>query len=124
MSALTDGLLSLKTATFGVVTILMSALILGSIGFLAQISAPQTANAAEPAAPVCSVMTLVSGTDTDTAGWTNTNPSASPMNQGLYSGGSYGAAQLTDDVIPPWINPATDADFSGPGAKWVSTDDS
>ena len=46
------------------------------------------------------------------------------MNQGSYSGGSYGAAQLTDAVIPPWINPATDAAFSGSGAKWVSTDDS
>jgi hypothetical protein len=42
----------------------------------------------------------------------------------LYSDGTLVAADETDPVIPPWIDPATEASFVGTGATWVSTDPS
>jgi len=59
---------------------------------------------------------LDSGTTTLTAGWTNVNPSSTPLNLSLYSGsGTLTHAVAANVVIPPWVNPAS-------AAVWISTD--
>ena len=121
MDVITNELLSLRGMSFGVAAFVMASLILGSVGMLAQFARPQTAHAAADPAPVCSVIELHSSASTMTAGWTHTNPTAAPLNQALYSLGSYGSAQSTETVIPPWVDPATAAHLSGSGAQWVST---
>ena len=121
MDVITNELLSLKGMSFGVAAFVVASLILGSVGMLAQFARPQTAHAAADPAPVCSVIELHSSASTMTAGWTHTNPTAAPLNQALYSLGSYGSAQSTETVIPPWVDPATAAHLSGSGAQWVST---
>ena len=69
----------------------------------------------------CSVIHLMSGTNTKTAGWTATNPSGSPLTIGQYSPGTLVAASVTTPVIPPWVDPAVDAHFATTGALWVSS---
>ncbi len=68
----------------------------------------------------CSALTLVSDTDTQTAGFTQVNPSSSPLMTSSYSG-SMTDAVAAQTVIPPWIDPSTDAAYSGSGAIWIST---
>ena len=73
----------------------------------------------------CSVMTLTSGGGTQTAGFTETNPvnAAVALMPTYYSGGgSFVAATLTQAVVPPWIEPSSDANFApSGGAEWLST---
>lgn len=122
MEAMTNELLSLRTVSFGVAAVVMASLVLGSVAILAQFVRPQAAHAQEDLAPVCSTIELHSGDDTTmTAGWTHTNPTATPLNQELYSLGSYGASQETQ-VDPAWVDAATATHLSGSGATWVSTD--
>ena len=67
-------------------------------------------------------ITLVSGTATQTAGYTTTNPVATPLVATLYSTPLWpNAFPVTPPVIPPWVDPATDPAFAGSGAVWVST---
>ncbi len=63
---------------------------------------------------------LISETDTNTAGYTTSNPTAGPLNPSNYEGGFVNSA-LANTVIPPWIDPAGFAPFTGSGAKWIST---
>jgi uncharacterized repeat protein (TIGR01451 family) len=64
---------------------------------------------------------LVSGTQTQSAGYATTSPVADPLNPSLYSGaGIWSPAAIANTVIPPWIDPATHPAFSGSGAQWVS----
>jgi Prealbumin-like fold domain/Divergent InlB B-repeat domain len=59
---------------------------------------------------------LVSRISTLTAGWTNVNPSSTPLNLNLYSGsGTLTNAVAANTVIPPWVSPAS-------SAVWISTD--
>lgn len=68
-------------------------------------------------------ITLVSSdAATQTAGYTQTNPSPTPLDATLYSTPAWpNAANVTSPVIPPWIDPTTDVNFAGSGAVWVST---
>ena len=74
-------------------------------------------------------ITLRSSTATQTAGYTTSNPSLTPLNPTLYSGaGSWSpAVVLTSPVIPPWINPQSYVSAGGlfPDltAKWISSTD-
>lgn len=99
---------------------LLLILILGTLGFLRALANPQVAQASTE--QVCDVLTQVSDTSTQTAGWTAIDPVASPLNASLYSGSGFSGSDATETVIPPWVNPATDTDFSGSGALWVSSD--
>lgn len=99
------------------------AFVLALSSFVFALAQPQLSRAAVDTEN-CSTMTLVSGAGTKTAGWTATDPSLNPLSAGLYSGGSFSGADVTEMVIPPWVNPATDADFTGSGALWASSDDS
>jgi hypothetical protein len=71
----------------------------------------------------CTTLNMVSGTSTQTAGYSETNPVGTPgsLSTSSYSGTGWTNASLTQTVIPPWVDPATDATFSGSGAQWVST---
>jgi len=113
-----------------VVKFIAGALIMSSFAFSvfttgSGISKIQLANAAEgDPAPVCSALTLVSGTDAQVAGFTETSPSgtSTALDASLYSGGSFTAAvPASTAVIPPWIDPATHSDFTGSGAVWISS---
>jgi hypothetical protein len=78
-----------------------------------------TASAAE--APVCTTIDLGSSIATKSAGYTETNPSASPLSAALYAH-PFAASFVTASTVPPWVNPATDANFVGSAAQWISTD--
>lgn len=67
---------------------------------------------------ICSTLTLESDTATQQAGYTETSP-VSPLAAASYSG-AWASAFATQTVIPPWIDPAANANFTG--AIWVSTD--
>ncbi len=74
--------------------------------------------------PSCSTVTLYSGTTTQTAGWSETNQGGAPgsLAAANYSGGTWSpASPVVTAPIPPWINPATDPDYSGSGAVWISS---
>jgi hypothetical protein len=124
MDVITNDLFSLKTVSFGVAALITIALVVGSVGMLSQLVHPKIANAAVDTAPTCTTIELHSGGGTKTAGWTHTNPTIAPLNQALYSLGSYGSAHVTESVIPPWIDPTAAAHFTGTGAQWVSSSDS
>ncbi len=102
------------------IAITLTISILGTFGFLMALVSPLAAEAAES----CTALTITSGGDTNTAGWTATNPVANPLSDAAYSGGSQSDAFATEAVIPPWVNPATAPTFVGSGALWVSSDDS
>ena len=122
MDVITNDLFSLRTASFGVAALVTAALVLGSVGILAQFVRPQAAHASTDPAPMCTTMELhSSAATTKTAGWTHTNPTAAPLTTALYSLGSYANSQATETVIPPWVDPATAAHLTGSGAQWVST---
>lgn len=71
----------------------------------------------------CTPINLVSGTNTQTAGWTTTNPAndAGGLTPGNYAPGVFGNSVVTTPIIPPWVDPGTNPSFSGSGALWVST---
>lgn len=62
---------------------------------------------------------LVSGTTTQTAGSTITNPIGDPLVATSYEG-SFGNSTAATTVIPPWVDPTTGS-FAGSGAIWIST---
>ncbi len=71
----------------------------------------------------CNSLVLTSGSKTQTAGYTETNPTG-PVNAfdtSKYSDGVYIPAVPTQTVIPPWIDPATDPNFATSSAVWVSS---
>ncbi len=69
-------------------------------------------------APV--TQTLVSGITTKTAGFTQINPVADPLNPANYSNGNLNNnAVLANTVIPPWLDPLVNISFNG--ASWIST---
>jgi hypothetical protein len=63
---------------------------------------------------------FVSGTSTKTAGYTQINPSAYPLDQLSYQN-KWVNAVATLPIIGPWIDPSAYLDFAGSGALWVST---
>ncbi len=71
---------------------------------------------------ICTTVTLKSGTGSKTAGYTE-NTQAGPSTALLPSSysGAFGPAFATQTVIPPWVDPATDGNFVGSGALWIST---
>ena len=71
----------------------------------------------------CSTITLVSATSTQTAGYTEAAQAgpATALLPWSYSDGFFRPAFVTQTVIPPWVNPATNPSFSGSGAVWVSS---
>lgn len=72
----------------------------------------------------CSTITLVSNANTQTAGYTESNPggAALSLQATLYSAGSFVMATGTEQSSSPvWINPSVDSNFSGSGAIWIST---
>ena len=70
----------------------------------------------------CYDVTLKSGTDTKTAGYTQTaqTEGASVLLPASYSGAAFTGATATE-VDPSWVNPATSPHFLNSGALWVST---
>lgn len=72
-------------------------------------------------AATCSSVNLASGTASQQAGFTETNPVATPLVPASYSHPYAAAFASPTTVIPPWINPATDVNFSSSGAVWVSS---
>ncbi len=75
-------------------------------------------------ATTCSSQTLVSGTNIKSAGWTETTqaPSTSLLATSYTLGNLSNSAVATQTVIPPWVDPSTNSNFTGSGAVWVSTD--
>ncbi len=71
--------------------------------------------------PCVDMLDIVSGVDTDTAGFTETNPQANPLNPTLYNDGSFDNAIAANTQFPYWVDPATATNLSGTGAVWVST---
>ena len=71
----------------------------------------------------CSTINLASGTKTQTAGYTETTlaNSSAGLSLSSYPPGILNSAVVTEAVIPPWVDPTTDTDFSGTGALWIST---
>ncbi len=71
----------------------------------------------------CTLITLKSGVTTMTAGYTQTTQTgpSTALLAGSYSSGVFVPATVTQPVIPPWVDPAADGNFSGSGALWVST---
>ena len=63
---------------------------------------------------------LISETDTKTAGYTDENPEDNPLDPFKYED-AFSNSALANTVIPPWIDPAGFAPFTGSGAKWIST---
>jgi hypothetical protein len=96
-------------------------------GFAYGIALPTAASAA---VSVCSeqnahTINLVSSVQTQTAGFLDSVTAPTPtsaLNPVTYSHGSLVAATPTQPVIPPWVDPATDPNFTGSGAVWISTD--
>lgn len=71
----------------------------------------------------CATINLASGTSTKTAGFTETtqNSPVTALLPASYSVGSLAPATVTLPVIPPWVDPSLDANFTGTGALWTST---
>src|SRR5689334_19955363 len=67
--------------------------------------------------PTCETITLVSGTDTQTAGLATSEP-GDELDPTSYSGGAFTAASETTTVIPPWVDSATEIDLTD--AAWIS----
>jgi len=74
---------------------------------------------------ICTPINLTSGTSTQTAGFTITNPQADPLNAALYSGGGVwtnSALATTIGLIPgPWVDPSVNPSFASSSAMWIST---
>jgi hypothetical protein len=103
------------------VVILLPGLAISSIGtsglFATQAIVAQAADGQS-----CSAITLVSGTNTETAGYTEASTTeASALLPGSYTPGVFASATITQTVIPPWIDPAVDPNFSTSSAVWIST---
>ncbi len=71
---------------------------------------------------VCSVLTLRSDAVTQTAGFTETQPTdaAAALLPATYSNTVLGTAAGTE-YVSAWVNPTTDPNLSGSGAMWIST---
>ncbi len=95
--------------------ITLAALLVSSFGL--SIGFGTTAFAAEQ---VCSTITLASGSTTQTAGFTETNPVAHPLTVASYAH-TYDFATNTVTIIPPWVDPLASADFSGGSSRWISS---
>ena len=69
-----------------------------------------------------STITLVSNSNTQTAGYTETNPGSatSTREASLYSGGAFTQATATMLAFN-WIDPSVSQTFNGSGAVWIST---
>ena len=72
----------------------------------------------------CSTITLVSGTNTQAAGFTTTDPADAPasLQTSAYSTNGFEAA-VAAPIQGTWVDPSTDANFTGSGAVWVTSDD-
>lgn len=72
----------------------------------------------------CSAINLVSGINTQTAGFTETvqASSSTALSPAQYNHNGFVPSFATQTVIPPWIDPSTDSNFTGSGAVWASTD--
>jgi hypothetical protein len=94
------------------------AMVLSMIGFSFGLVTPIAS-----AATVCSTINLNSGTGTQTAGFTSTNPMSSSVSllPATYSLGAFASASATQTNIPPWIDPATDVNYASTSAVWVSS---
>ena len=103
-----------------IASLTISAMAFSTFGFI--VGTPLTAAYAAEGG-TCSTITLVSGGTSQTAGYTSTNPltAAVALLPATYSNGAWATATPTQAVIPPWVDPSTDAAFTTTGATWIST---
>lgn len=69
----------------------------------------------------CSVVTLTSDSVTQTAGYTQTNPSATPISQSAYAH-PFGAATPLGQRATSWVDPSVNTAFNTSSSTWISTD--
>jgi hypothetical protein len=108
-----------KTLQKGAVSLAMGAVAFSTFGFALALPFTASAVVSDPNTS-CNTITLVSGSATQTAGYTSTNPMSAPLQASAYSGSGWAAATTTQPAFG-WIDPTTDSHFSGSGASWVST---
>ncbi len=110
-----------KTVRVTTVMLTVFALVFGSFSFSFGAPIP----VAQAAATSCSTVTLVSGPSTQTAGYTETQPTsdANALIPAGYSLGQFIAASSTE-TNALWVVPATDSSFASSSAVWVSTNPS
>ena len=83
-----------------------------------------TMPAAIPVSAASPTITLISSTTTQTAGYTITDPVAAPLNPNNYSAPAWQKSVVLvkgTSAHPSWVDPASDANFVGSGAQWIST---